>query len=309
MRTSLLLVLFLASSPALAQSSAPGPTPSPAPGAATSSTPASSLAVPPPPQVNDPMLAPVSRPPRIVSSWPEVLGYLRTRSTDLKIAVDQVLKAEAQTRQALAAYLPSINGTGRYIHNFITNTVSTSIRVPGIQQSSTVPLPDSEDGTIQLQQAIVNVPAFDQISINALGEDAAKWSVEDQKRTLALSVANQLVAVVTAERSAEINRIGLRVALEQLDIATRKQALGAANGLDVVRARQNAANARATLVTGDESLREAREALGLALGVPEETGVAPDLNIDAMANAAMGSCRQVASVDERADIAAARTNL
>jgi outer membrane protein TolC len=255
------------------------------------------------------MLAPVSRPPRIVSSWPEVLGYLRTRSTDLKIAVDQVLKAEAQTRQALAAYLPSINGTGRYIHNFITNTVSTSIRVPGIQQSSTVPLPDSEDGTIQLQQAIVNVPAFDQISINALGEDAAKWSVEDQKRTLALSVANQLVAVVTAERSAEINRIGLRVALEQLDIATRKQALGAANGLDVVRARQNAANARATLVTGDESLREAREALGLALGVPEETGVAPDLNIDAMANAAMGSCRQVASVDERADIAAARTNL
>jgi outer membrane protein TolC len=261
------------------------------------------------PQVNDPMLTPAPRPPRIVSSWPEVVSYLRTRSTDLKTALDQVLKAEGQTRQALAAYLPSINGTGRYIHNFITNTVSASMKVVGIQQSSTVPLPDSEDGTITLQQAIINVPAFDQISINELGEEAANLSVEDQKRTLALSVANQLVAVVTAERSAEINRVGLRVALEQLDITTRKQALGAANGLDVVRARQNAANARAALVTGDESLREAREALGLALGVPEETGVAPDINIDTMATSALASCRVVSSVNDRPDVAAARTNL
>jgi len=265
--------------------------------------------MPAPPQVNDPMLAPVPRAPRIVSSWPEVLGYLRSRSTDLKIALDQVLKAEAQTRQALAAYLPSISGTGAYIHNFISNTVAPSSLQGNLNQSTRIPLLNAETGKLVLQQAIINVQAFDQIGVSKLSEDAATWSVEDQRRTLALSVSNQLVAVVTAERSAEINRVGLRVALEQLDIATRKQALGAANGLDVVRARQNAANARATLVTGDESLREAREALGLALGVPEETGVAPDLNIDGMANAAMATCHLVTSVDERADIAAARTNL
>jgi len=304
MRNPLPLLLLLLSSPAFAQSrpvpTADGPSPS---------TSTNSIALPPAPQVSDPMLTPAPRPPRSVSSWPEVLGYLRARSTDLKIAIDQVLQAEAQTRQALAAYLPAINGTGRYVHQFITNTVSTNVNVIGLTQSAQVPLPNSEDGTIVLQQAIINVPAFDQISINELGEDAAKLSVEDQKRTLALSVANQLVAVVTAERSAEINRVGLRVALEQLDISARKQALGAANGLDVVRARQNAANARATLVTGDESLREAREALGLALGVPEETGVAPDINIDTMASNAMASCRAVSSVNDRADVAAARTKL
>ena len=82
------------------------------------------------------------------------------------------------------------------------------------------------------------------------------------KRTLLLSVANQMVSVVTAERAAEINRVGLRVALEQLALSSAKRSLGAANGLDVIRAQQNAANARATLVTGDEALREAREALG-----------------------------------------------
>lgn len=103
--------------------------------------------------------------------------------------------------------------------------------------------------------------------------------------------------------------MGLRVALEQGAITDRKRALGAANGLDVVRAQQNVANARATLVTGDESLREAREALGLALGVPEETGVAPDVDVGGLAQDAAGSCRMVATVDERSDVAAARTKL
>src|SRR5208282_2598767 len=149
-----------------------------------------------------------------------------------------------------------------------------------------------------LQQDVINVQEFDQISINELNEDATRLSVDDKKRTLALSLANQIVSVVTAERSADINRVGLRVALEQLEITKRKAALGAANGLDVVRAQQNAANARATLVTGDESLREAREALGLALGIPEETGVAPGVNIDGLARDTMESCRVVNDVNE-----------
>jgi outer membrane protein, multidrug efflux system len=264
--------------------------------------------LPPPPSVDDPMLAPVPAPKRLLASWSQAIAYLRARSTDLRIALDQVLQAEAQTRVALAAYLPTINGNATYTHNILTNEV-VSIRLPGQLQSTRLPLPDTLSASVQAQQALINVQAFDQISIDELSEDVAKLSVEDQKRTLALSVANQIVAVVTAEREAEINRVGLRVALEQLDIAKRKLALGAANGLDVVRADQNAANARATLVTGDESLRESREALGLALGTPEETGVAPDVNIDGLADSAMISCRVVQRLDERADIAAARTKL
>ncbi len=292
-----LVAVALAAPSALAQ-------PAPATPAALSNP----LALPPPPVVNDAMLTPVPRPPRVVSTWNEVLGYLRARSTDLKIAIDDVLQAEALTRQALAQYLPTINGTGAYTHNLVTRSVSVT-PIAGVVQTSRVPAPDTESGTISLQQDLINFPEFDQISIDELGEDAAKLSVEDEKRTLALSVSNQIVSVVTAEREAEINRVGLRVALEQLEITTRKKALGAANGLDVVRAQQNAANARATLVTGDETLREAREALGLALGVPEETGVAPDINIDGLAKSATASCRTVATVDDRADIASARVKL
>jgi multidrug efflux system outer membrane protein len=282
------------------------------------------------------MLGPVPAPTRVVASWQEALAYVRARSTDLRVALDQVLQAEAQTRIALAAYLPTINATGTLTHNFITTTspgtpsltttwadanTGAPVRaaVNGIALPNGVTIPASADrtaptptyltGTIQATQALIHVQAFDQISINELGEDAAKLSVEDEKRTLLLSVANQMVSVVTAERAAEINRVGLRVALEQLAISSAKRSLGAANGLDVIRAQQNAANARATLVTGDEALREAREALGLALGIPQETGVAHDVNIDGMAQTAMASCRVVTGVDERADVAAGRTRL
>jgi outer membrane protein, multidrug efflux system len=261
------------------------------------------------------MLAPVPAPARVLSSWHEGLAYLRARSTDLKIALDQVLQAEAQTRIALAQYLPMINannaGGVTYSHQLITRSVSGTLTVgqQGLITTTRVPVPDAYGGSVVLQQALLNVQAFDQISIDELSEDASRLSVDAEKRTLVLSLANQIVAVVTAEREAEINRVGLRIALEQLDITNRKQALGAANGLDVVRAQQNAANARATLVTGDESLREAREALGLALGVPEETGVAPNIDVGALAGSAMESCHVVKDISLRPDIAQAGVEL
>ena len=294
MRTGL-LVLALVTVSGVAQAQAPAGVPS-------SSTTAA-LALPPPPPVSDPMLTPVPPAKHVLSTWPEAITYLRARSTDLKIAFDQVLQAEAQTRIALSQYLPSLTSNGVMTHQLITSS-GIYISSSGASNSTTTVY-----GTLQLQQTVVNVQQFDQISIDELNEDATKLSVDDKKRTLALSLANQIVAVVTAERSAEINRVGLKVALEQLEITKRKQALGAANGLDVVRAQQNAANARATLVSGDESLIEAREALGLALGLPEAIGVAPNLNIDGLAQSAMASCRTVNGVDDRPDIAAARTNL
>ena len=293
--------------PAASQPASPTtPAAVPAPGA--------SLTLPPALQIDDPMLTPVPPPKRVLTSWQEAVSMLRARSTDLRIALDQVLQAEAATRVALAQYLPSIIGSGIYTHQLITKSASglfggLTITAGGFVSSSRIPTPDTAVGQIQVQQDVINALEFDQISINELSEDATRLTVDDEKRTLALSVANQIVAVVTAERAAEINRVGLRVALEQAEIATRKRGLGAANGLDVVRAQQNAANARATLVTGDESLHEAREALGLALGVPEEVSVSPNVDVSGLARDAAGTCRIVPSVDDRADVAAARTQL
>ena len=272
----------------------------------------SALPRPKAPVVDDPMLAPPPAPKRVLSSWSEAIGLLRGRSTDLRTSIDQVLKAEAQTRAALAKYLPSLVGTGQYVHQLLTNTSPTAIPVSvpqGLLNSTTAPIPNTLTGTLALTQNLIGVQAFDQIGVSRLAEAASRLSVDDVRRTLALAVADQIVAVVTAERSADINRVGLRVALEQYELTRQRETLGGGTALDLVRAEQNAEDARATLVSGDETLREAREALGLALGIPEETGVAPGLNVDGVTTEVLGSCHAVSSVDERPDVAAARTQL
>ncbi len=272
---------------------------------------APAVAIPAPPEVNDPLLAPVPPPRRVLRSWDEAVALLRSRSTDLRIAIDQLRQAESQTRKALAAYLPTVTGKLVYNRQVLTRPGSVAFDPSSnmLVTTTEVPIPNTLSGNIVLTQTLLDVSAFDQIGIAEVAEDVSAFAVEDRKRTLALALANQIVSVVTAERSAEINRVGLRVALEQLDIAKRKQTLGAATGLDVVRAEQNAANARATLITGDESLRESREALGLALGVPEETGVASEVNVDGLASSALATCRAVQSIDDRPDIAGARASL
>jgi outer membrane protein TolC len=269
--------------------------------------------------VDDPMLAPVPPPRRVVSSWAEAQQMLRTRSTNLKTALAQVVQAEGQTMVAFAQYLPSLGGcaggssappgcaNASFTHQLITRTVTES--AVGTVLTNVVPIPNTLTGSMTLSQDIINLQEFDQISINELMEDSSRMTVDDTRRTLDLSLANQIVSVVTAERSADINRVGLRVALEQLELSKRKENLGAATMLDVVRAKQNAANARVSLVSGDEALRQARESLGLTLGIPMEFGVAREMDVNAIAEDALHSCRVVDNVDQRPDIAAARTNL
>jgi outer membrane protein TolC len=312
MRKALLGAALLLALPRVASAQAPPP-PSAGVPAYKPST------VPPLPAVDDPMLAPVPPPKRVVSSWAEAQQILRTRSTTLKTALDQVIQAEGQTMVAFAQYLPSFGGcaggssappgcgNSTFTHQILTNT--TVQRVTGEPAGSVVPIPNTLTASLTLSQDIINLQEFDQIGINKLMEEASRMTVNDTRRTLDLGLATQIVSVVTAERSAEINRSGLRVALEQLDISKRKEALGAATELDVVRAKQNASNARAALVSGDEALREAREALGLALGIPEETGVAHDMNVNGVVDDALRTCRAVRSVDERPDVAAARENV
>ncbi len=265
------------------------------------------------------MLAPVAPAPRIISSWAEARDILATRSTSLKAALATVRQAHGQTIVAFAQYLPALGGcaggssappgcgNATFTHNLITRNAAE--HTTGTIATNVVPIPNTLTGSITASQDIINVQEFDQIGINEMVEKQDQLSVDDTRRTLELTLADQIVTVVTAERTAEINREGLRVALEQLYLTQRKQALGAAMSLDVVRTRQNAANARASLVSGDEALRVARDSLGLALGIPEQVGVAPSLNVSDLAEETIRSCKAVADIDERPDISAARENV
>lgn len=269
---------------------------------------AATAELPAPPNVDDPMLEPVPRAKTEIATWEDALQHVRARSTDLRIALGDVVRAEAQSRVALAGALPSINGTGAYTYNIITKTGAqfagfNSVGIPTTKPVS-VPFEQYFNGALTASQPVLALRAWNQIGTAHVAEDAATLAVSDTKRLIAQSVANAIVGVVTAERIAELNRIGLRNALQRLDLTTRKANLGGATGLDIVRSRQDVAVARATLVEGDESLRQAREALGLALGLPEQVGVTPDVDLRGLEEGARTICKQAGSVDERPDVAA-----
>ena len=328
MRPSRLLLAasFVLSQPALAFADAPGQAP-----AGEANAP---VALPPAPTIDDPMLAPMPPAAHVISTWEETLDLLRGRSTDLRTAYDEVLRAEGQVRTALAALLPTINGTGTYAHTLagssgiVTTTPAISAggapTLSGFSPTQQASLGQafsqafSGFGTspndnialnAQAVQPVIAFEAWHNYKTTKINVDAARLSFEDMKRTIALAVANDLIAVITAERVAELNRVGTRNALERLDLSRRKNGLGAASRLDVIRAQQDVETSRATLVTGDEALRQAREALGLALGLPEQVGVTRDLNLDGLVRAAIDTCKATDTVEERADVAAARTRV
>ncbi len=232
------------------------------------------------------MLAPGAAPQAHPRSWDEAVTYLRARSTDLQIALDQVLQAEAQTRIALAQYLPSLHVDRHHEPPAASRRAASTSRSGG----ALVQHHDVHSGNLQLQQthrqrAAVRPDqhrrARTRTPVAAVGrrQEAharAEPRQPDRRRRARPSAAPTSTASASRWRSSSS------------EITRRKQALGAANGLDVVRAEQNAANARAD--AGERRRVAARGARGAGPGAracPEETGVAPDVNIDGLARSAM----------------------
>jgi multidrug efflux system outer membrane protein len=260
--------------------------------------------LPPAPTVVDPMLEPLPPPRRTVGTWEEALSLVRARSTDLRLAFDEVEKAEGQSRIALAGALTQINATGSLTHNFLQGSYPLA---PGVNLA--YPTRNVLAGQIGLVQPIFSPRAWYAVGTAHRTEDAARMTLEDRKRILATDVAGVLVAEIASERVAELNRVGLRQALERLTLAHRREDLGSGSRLDVVRAEQDVDAARAAVVSGDESAREDREALGLALGIAEPVGAARGLNIDGLVNDTGTGCKLVGTVDERADLRALHTDV
>lgn len=264
--------------------------------------------------VSDPLLAPVPPAPQSITSWANAISLLRSRSTDLKIAYDEVTRAEAKSRVALAGTLPTINAAGDITHNFTNATIpaGTGTIDPTTGQADPsathVLQPTYLEGEVVAIQPLFAPRVWHQMAAAGHAEDVAKLDVESQKRRITLALASALVGVVAAERISELNRSGLRVALERFRLATERKSIGGGTQLDVLRAKHDVDIARTTLITGDEALRQAREALGLAVGIPGEVGVAPTISLDALEGGAHGACKTT-TIENRADLASARGKL
>ena len=251
---------------------------------------------------------PVPPPARVLAAWPEALRLVRERSADLARAQARVGQSEGAVRSAWAGVTPSLQATGAGVHNFVTNSVpiarldangNPTVRV--FEQ----PTPTYGQASLTLSWPLASAPAIHQIGTAKLQEQSARLGADDAQRVVLTNVAQAILAVVTAERVAELNRVGVQSAADRLALVRRKAEMGAASGLDVLRVEQDVEAARASIVTGDEQLRQAREALGLALGLGEAVGVDPALRIEGLEAATNAVCK-AGALEQRPDLAAAR---
>ena len=201
--------------------------------------------------------------------------------------------------------LPTLTGTGNVTWSLLRDKPCTPLGC----SSELVPNAINYGATFTLSQPLLAPRAWHAAGTAKRAIDVAERSAEETKRALTLALANAIVSVVTAERISEINRVGLRAALDRLALARRRVALGAANVLDTVRADQDVSAARLAVVSGDGSLRQARETLGLALGSTDQWGVPADINLNGVEASAKNSCSGISTLEDRADFAAARGSL
>lgn len=252
------------------------------------------------PAVSDPMLAPPPQAPRAIRTWDEALALIRTRSPDYASNLQDIERAEAQSRIALAAVLPTLNGQGSFTHQFHTHPITLG--------GATVLNPPQNVWGLGATFAwpIVNPRGIYGLGTAKRNVEAAKLTFSEKRREIASSVVNSMLATLVAAHVAELNRVGLRSALERLVLADTRLKYGQGTPLDVDRASQDVAAARATLISGDEALLEAREALGEALGSSLPLSAPEDLDRDAFEQAVAKTCHLNSDIEKRPDIAAAR---
>lgn len=271
--------------------------------AAPAEPPAEPPVTPKPIALDDPMLDDVPDAPKTLTSWRQALALSSAEDADYSISLFEIERARGDERRALAGTLPTLTGTGNVTLHIIRSEITSLDFDTGAPTTITVPSSPTASASLSLRQPLIAPRVWYGIGTAEKVTEAAEASAEDTQRRLVGRVASAIVAVVTAERIAETNRVGLRAALERLALQKRRLELGSGTTLDVVRFEQDVVAARATLIQGDEDLRRSREALGLALGSVEPYGVSREISINEI-ESTIGKICKSDSLDSRADIRA-----
>ncbi|MCH2108809.1 MAG: TolC family protein [Polyangiaceae bacterium] len=256
--------------------------------------------------VDDPMLEPVPPPKNILPNWQSALNAVRQQNPDLRRAYAQVEAARGQASQALSGALPQLTGTANLNYHILKGE---GPRLPDFQLG---PLPSPNltfTAGASLSIPLLRAQTWYDYKTSKRVIQQAEYSSEDAERLIVGSLAEALVAVVTAERLAEVTRLNLLAALSNLELNKRRARLGSANAVDLLRSEQEVADSRSQVVDADEALRRSREALGLALGESEPWGVTPTISLDQLRSDARSTCQQGESIEGRPDILAAKESV
>jgi len=249
---------------------------------------------------SDPMLVPPAEAPVVIASWEDALARVRTGSPEYASSLKSIDRSRAQARLALAPLLPTVTGQATYTHAF------NQLQIP--LGPTTLSIPPTNDGTVgaTVSWTPINPRAYFDWETSRHAVDVTRLDTEDKRRQIATGIVAAMLATLSGARVSELNRVGLRAALDRQRLTETRLAYGQGTQLDVERAQKDVAAARHLVVVGDESLHQSREVLAVALGSREPVAVATSLEIEGFERAVASTCKLNDALENRPDVVAAR---
>jgi outer membrane protein TolC len=181
------------------------------------------------------------------------------RSKKAPLRVEQ---AEGQLQRARSGFFPTLTAGASQQWRFQEDRTGRST---------------SNNGTLTVNQPLLNPSLFPQYSQQSHQLESEKWGSAQDRRQLAFETARSFLQTLTAERVAEAAERRLERARANLQNAEARAAAGLASINDATRATLDAANAAREVATAQGSAARARVQLGFLCGVKVEGALAaPD---------------------------------
>jgi NodT family efflux transporter outer membrane factor (OMF) lipoprotein len=229
-------------------------------------------------------------------SAPELPGLMDTamkENLDLKVAINNVLVAEANSTIAFSALLPGVNGTAGVKKN---GTNSTDFDTYSVGLSGNYVLDFFGANRARLKQADENLRG-------------ARYTQVNTGLTIQQGVANAYFTVLALRERIAITRQNLDLSRRLLAISQAKFAAGVASNLDVMQETAIVASQQSQLPGLIEQEREARYTLAILLGLPPENFDIKAQNLDGITAPTVQAGMPSDLLLRRPDIALAEANL
>lgn len=183
-------------------------------------------------------------------------------------ALAQVRRAEALVTQARAGLIPTVTANAVYTRLDADRTLNDRV-ISGANQLS---------ANAQVTVPLVALRPWTALGRAGLQVDAARATVDDARRAVAVATARAYLAVSSQHRIIATTERSLANATAHRDFASARLDGGIGNRLDVVRAAQDAATITATRAAQRAALARMQEALGVLVGVDAPLDAVEDIN-------------------------------
>ena len=175
------------------------------------------------------------------------------------------LNANGQRLEQLQALLPTVTGTASYTVEQV-NLAAYGISFPGLK---TIVGPfQVEDFQASLSQTLFNLPALQSYIQAKHNFKGAKFSAEDARDMVVLTVGNAYLLCVADAARVEAVKAELATSKVSLDQAVAAHDAGTSPKLDVLRAQVDYQNEQQSLISTENQLAKDKLALARTIGLP-----------------------------------------